>query len=210
MQGKGSSAKINSLPKSADADYVSPSDEAVLVLTYKQLQDLISPFEKRVIKLERVIELYINPDPRVLDVMHEDYHALSDATKLRTDGAKRYGVRLTDIEERLTDLESSRNANQLKKAAGKKSEERMLKLAITLLNRKNNPMTFSEIGKLLELGSHSADGKKNTREQNMTHFGKRLESARERFIVSPNKITGGKQVHLTKIYFDHLVREYIG
>jgi hypothetical protein len=44
----------------------------------------------------------------------------------------------------------------------------------------------------------------------MTHFGKRLEEAEDRFAIAPNKTSGGKLVHLTKDYYEHLRREYVG
>ena len=90
---------------------------------------------------------------------------------------------------------------------GKLTERRLKKLDYLLTSRSNEAMTFSEIGKILELGSRK--GKACTREQNMTHFGKRLEEAKDRFVVGPNKTAGGKLVHLTKDYYEHLRREYV-
>jgi hypothetical protein len=78
---------------------------------------------------------------------------------------------------------------------GKPTEKRLKKLDYLLTSRSNEAMTFSEIGKILELGSRK--GKACTREQNMTHFGKRLEEAKDRFAITPNRTSGGKLVHLT-------------
>jgi hypothetical protein len=109
---------------------------------------------------------------------------------------------LFDLENRVARLEE-RPAK-----IGNKTEKRMVKIALVLLSRGNEGLSFSEIGKILELGSRK--GKACTREQNMTHFGKRLEEAKDRFVVGPNKTSGGKLVHLTKDYYEHLRREYVG
>lgn len=109
---------------------------------------------------------------------------------------------LSEVDDRVVRLEG-RPAN-----VGQKTEKRMLKIALVLLSRKNEGVSYSEIGKILELGSRK--GNACTREQNMTHFGKRLEEAKDRFVVSPNKTSGGKLVHLTKDYYEHLRREYVG
>lgn len=109
---------------------------------------------------------------------------------------------LSELEERVARLEG-RPAK-----IGSKTEKRMLKIALVLLSRGNEGLSYSEIGKILELGSRK--GKACTREQNMTHLGKRLEEAKDRFVVGPNKTAGGKLVHLTKDYYEHLRREYVG
>jgi hypothetical protein len=87
---------------------------------------------------------------------------------------------------------------------GKKSDQRKKALASALISRQNQGMTFSEIGKFLELGSRKNG--KSTREQNMTHFGKLLEADKKSFIVTEGKTSGGKLVKLTKIYYEHLLR----
>ena len=63
---------------------------------------------------------------------------------------------------------------------GKKSDLRKARLAEILVSRKNQPMTFSEVGKVLELGSRS--NMKNTREQNMTHFGKQKKKMTRHYL----------------------------
>lgn len=109
---------------------------------------------------------------------------------------------LSELEDRVARLEGK------PAKIGQKTEKRMLKIALTLLSRGNEGMSYAEIGKILELGSRA--GKTCTREQNMTHFGKRLEEAKDRFVITPNKTSGGKLVHLTKDYYEHLRREYVG
>lgn len=113
--------------------------------------------------------------------------------------------RMATIAARVSGLEAAQDELDAKMRGGhkpgKKSDLRKARLAEILVSRNNRPMAFAEIGKALELGSR-ANGK-NTREQNMTHFGKILEAAHKEFIVSQSKM-GGKLVRLTKIYYDHL------
>ncbi len=150
--------------------------------------------EKRIIALEE--------RERVSNAKLEDLLASLRKYKVFSDGIK--------IEE-LRDEVDSLNAQMAKmrsmKPPGKKTEERKEKLAVTLMYRKNIGMTYAEIGKMLELGSRRNG--KNTREQNMTHFGKLLEADKKNFVVTDGRTNGGKLVKLTKTYFEHLVKEYM-
>jgi hypothetical protein len=83
---------------------------------------------------------------------------------------------------------------------GKKQEARLNRLEALLIARGNEPLTFSEIGKCLELGSRS--GKATTRRQNMTLLGKILESESKRFRVFDSETQkGAKMVCLASEYF---------
>lgn len=93
---------------------------------------------------------------------------------------------------------------QASPSGGKKSDLRKRSLANALVSRKNVGMTYAEIGKFLELGSRN--GSKNTREQNMTHFGKLLEASPDEFVVTSCRTRCGKMVRLTKTYYEHLLR----
>jgi hypothetical protein len=205
------SARINSLPPVAaqtDLTTISPLEEAVFILNSSQLRDII---EKAVLEAVEPLKDRLNELQATVDAQNEKIDALEavDAFKSissfqtlwsRMDVLANFNNKL---EEKLDAFESKHQ-----KVAGKKTEARMLKLALGLLNRKNSPITFAEVGKILELGTR--DGSHNTREQNMTHFGRMLVAAPERFIVRPCRTNGGKQVSLTKIYYDHLMKEYIG
>jgi len=117
--------------------------------------------------------------------------------------------KVDDLFESLLELEKRVSCLEKGPAkVGQKTEKRMLKIAMVLLSRGNKGLSYSDIGKILELGSRK--GRTCTREQNMTHFGKRLEEAKDRFVVGPNRTSGGKLVHLTKDYYEHLRREYVG
>jgi hypothetical protein len=88
---------------------------------------------------------------------------------------------------------------------GKKQEARLNRLEALLIARANEPLTFSEIGKYLELGSRC--GKVTTRRQNMTLLGKILEAEGKRFHVFESNIQkGAEMVCLATDYFTR-VRE---
>jgi len=44
----------------------------------------------------------------------------------------------------------------------------------------------------------------------MNHFGEKLEQDRKNFVVSQCKTGSGRQVCLTRDYYQHLLREYMG
>lgn len=88
---------------------------------------------------------------------------------------------------------------------GERHAARLKKLDRCLSARKNEPLTFSEIGKLLELGSRT--GGKNTRRQAMTKFSKSLDPARYE-IFSANS-QNGKMIKLAKEYYDRLRSEVV-
>jgi hypothetical protein len=115
---------------------------------------------------------------------------LEEVQRLRTDVEslrnvqKSFAIRTTnEIDELFAKVEA-----RVQVRPGRKQETRMNKLEALLIAR----------------------GKACTREQNMTHFEKRLDEAKDRFIVGFNRTSGGKLVHLTKDYYEHLRREYVG
>jgi hypothetical protein len=85
-----------------------------------------------------------------------------------------------------------------------KRDARLKKLDAVLLSRRNQPVTFSEVGKILELGSRQ--GKTNTRRQAMTKFSKILSSKVDCYTISNSKIVNGKLVRLTDSYYQKLLR----
>jgi hypothetical protein len=85
-----------------------------------------------------------------------------------------------------------------------KLDARLKKLDHALVSRRNQPMTFSEIGKILELGSRSS--KTNTRRQAMTKFSKILLSNVDCYSITDSKIVHSKLVRLTDSYYQKLLR----
>ncbi len=178
-----------------------PEAAEVVVLPAKEYVSLLSCIQQ----MQRIIDVYIAPDVDMLN--SPDNNEWIAALERRRKAQQEYGARLADVEERLEQLEVVTRGQ--KRAPGKVTEGRMLKLAVTLVNRRNAPISFSEISKLLELGSRSSDGKKNTRKQNMTHFGRILEDAHDKFVIRKDS-HGHKCAQLTKSYYNHLVEEYLG
>lgn len=87
----------------------------------------------------------------------------------------------------------------VKSSCGKKQEARLAKIEHLLIARGNEPLTFSEVGKYLELGSR--DGGMNTRRQNMTLLGK-IINADDRFrVFESNTRKGSKMIALSGEYF---------
>lgn len=83
---------------------------------------------------------------------------------------------------------------------GQKTAARLATIEYLLIANGNEPLTFSEIGKRLELGSR--DGKKTTRKQNMTLLGKVI-AADPRFTVFDSSTQKGrKMVRLEREYFE--------
>ena len=131
----------------------------------------------------------------LLTAFHAQQHRIIQLEKDLAEIGERSASEIAEDRRRIAKLE------KIPAKPGKKSDLRKARLAEILVSRKNQPMTFSEAGKVLELGSRTNG--KNTREQNMTHFGKLLEATPREFEISASKM-GGKLVRLTKIYYDHL------
>jgi predicted secreted acid phosphatase len=128
---------------------------------------------------------------------------------------------IVPFEESITDLRGRVNIiakyqdrqdgrlDRLENIPVKSSEKRkalLEKLDRLLATRRNQAMTFSEIGKLLELGIRSPDGK-TTRRQAMTKFSKILLSQGDRYQVFKSKTVGGKMVCLVNDYYLHVLKE---
>ena len=93
---------------------------------------------------------------------------------------------------------------------GKLTERRLKKLDYMLTSRSNEAMTFAEIGKILELGSRSTNGR-TTRAQAMTKLGKIIVNKGSLYEVSESKTQkGAKLVKLTRDYYRHCQEEFFG
>jgi len=201
---------INSFPESEAIDLASAVVQ--LLDSVEQLKVAIEERDERIAKLERIIDIYINPSPTVVDLNHPYNELDTKAAKTKVELSKEFGSRIASLEEDFGALEAKANkllVHGVNHAPSKKTEDRKAKLATILMNRKNAPIRFAEVGKLLELGSRSASCKTNTRKQNMYLFGQHLEQDRKMFVVDRCP-TGGKQVCLTKEYYHHLIHKAEG
>lgn len=111
--------------------------------------------------------------------------------------------RVDDCFESLESIESRVAGLEGKKVVGKKVEARLEKVDSILVKRTNEPITFAELGKMLELGTHT--GSKNTRKQNMTHLRKVLETKTDRYEIGSSRM-GGKLLRLRRSYYNHLLK----
>jgi len=102
--------------------------------------------------------------------------------------------------ERLRELETQPPATGPAPEPTKKVAARTKKLDKLLLQR--GKMSFSDIGKALELGSRQ--GKTNTRRQNMTHFSKHLIGMPDKYVISRSRHGNQRFVSLTPEYRHHL------
>ena len=208
---KDSPECIKSFP---DTEQFDPAAAVLQLLdTVEQLKVAIEARDEQIAKLERIVDAYLIPSPAVGDLNHPDNKLDTEAARARATRALDYNVRLMKLEDFREDISEAvkkLTSSRVKQTPGKKTEERKFKLAIHLLNRKNVPIKFNDVGKFLELGSRTANGKHNTRWQNMNHFGEKLEQDRKNFVVSQCKTGSGRQVCLTRDYYQHLLREYMG
>ena len=85
-----------------------------------------------------------------------------------------------------------------------KQDARLKKLDAVLVSRRKQPMTFSEVGKILELGSRSS--KTNTRRQAMTKFSKILLSKVDCYRINDSKVINCRLVRLADGYYEKLLR----
>jgi len=74
-------------------------------------------------------------------------------------------------------------------------EAKLKKVDGLLVSHNNQPITFSDMGKLLGYSP-------NTRKQNMTHLGRCFKQFPERYEVKDSKL-GGKTVRLVPDYLNH-------
>ena len=131
---------INSFASVAQQNNVLPSEESVFILTSGQLQDIITraiqeavvPASQEIAQLRKeraqdriiidrqqlIIDLYIDPDPRVLDPSNEDCEALKDAARKKTLASKEYGLELISLDSRIKDLESLKEPQPLQRDRG--------------------------------------------------------------------------------------------
>lgn len=118
---------------------------------------------------------------------------------LKNDGIHLVRMNIDDIFEALADIDSQIAILSGRPNAGNKQKERMKKLDEFLLSRQNSSASFTEIGKHLELGSKSSDGRKNTRKQNMRLFSFVLARYPQKYIIerkNPSNTYSPKRVRL--------------
>lgn len=109
---------------------------------------------------------------------------------------ERFSGDILDHGKRIKTLEGRR---QSACTPGRVQSARLGKLEALLIARGNEPLTFSEIGKYLELGTRC--GKTSTRRQNMTLLGKIIANDERFNVFDSNTQKGTRMVCLTDDYF---------
>lgn len=118
----------------------------------------ILALEKRIADLQTIIDIYINPDPCVINPGDEDLPYI-DSIKKRAISAKEYGGRLTIVEDRLTeawdwvtDLDCKVQHIKPKDIRPSISTQRSIDKILEALHKKENVnqyLTYKQIGDLL-------------------------------------------------------------
>jgi len=141
-----------------------------------------------------------------LDALFQEVRSLRSEFDALDADLKRFKVfgktgQVDDLFEGLANVESRLDRLEVRPLKpGEVHEARLKKLDYLLTSRNNEPMTFSEIGKILELGSRSNGH--NTRRQAMTKFSKNLDP--KNYEVFSSSTQSGKMVKLTNEYANHL------
>lgn len=148
--------------------------------------------------------------------LKEDIRVLRELTKEAMDKLKKSMADMKAMFEETLEtykneiLFDRRRICKLEDVPLKPSEKRaqqLKKLDRRLVSQKNVSMSFSEIGKFLELGSRSHDGEHSTRRQRMTQLGKILASKPECYKITSAETQNGKMVRLNNDYYLRLLRE---
>lgn len=176
-------------PEGIKVNAVPPSEGPVFILTGSQLQEIIikanqeatKPLEKRLeTAFKKIHDLEAQQD-RDFDEIASKINEHSDAINRVWKAVK---IRPPSI-------------------PGKRTEQRLKMLDIILLGS-SEPVSFSEIGKKLELGSRDSKTGKTTRRQAMTKFGELLEEMPDRYIIHKAKRGNAKFITLVPAYAKHL------
>lgn len=185
------------------------TDEQLYTFTGQQLRELIQAAVS-----EAVREIKEELEALCSDLRGEDYDPLESLTP---------GIRLRLIEREMRSfrqviVEKSKQVFEIQGAIRKVGsalsniQQRVVQSDITtkrldrlddLLLSRIDPISFSEIGRYLELGS-KMPGKKSTRRQAMTKLGHIIESHPDRYIVRKSAHSNQKFVSLVPEYRRHL------
>ncbi len=162
--------------------------------TPQQIQMAIRPLQDEIAQLREEREL----ERQEVAALHAK---LTFLESLQEQDINRICLDIALDRKRIAKLEKSDSG---KHRTGAKQVARLARVEALLITRQNEPMTFSEIGKFLELGHR--DGKKNTRKQNMTHLGKAIGQDDRFRVFDSNTQKGSKMVCLRQDYFGGSMR----
>jgi hypothetical protein len=163
-----------------------------------QLRDDNQCLQDRIASLERLERLYHGPAPEP-----EDIPPLQEAYKRQREAQASLPGQVFELQQDLRAMEMA--VHNRPAVRGEKTRKRLQKLDGLLL-ASPEPMSYSDVGKRLELGSRSPDGK-STRRQAMTKLGKILELQPDRYIIRKARRGNARYVSLVPEYRAHLKRK---
>lgn len=201
-------ASINSFASEAtQADSV-PQLDQLITLTYGQLAEIIRCAVHQA--LQDAQQGHISTDQDVKDLRDEIEALKRELSKV----AGHASDALDDVQVAFDTMnEQSKVINQLahkvrltppQKATA--TTEKKLERLDDLLLARSEPVSFSEIGKALELGSRDPRTGHSTRRQNMTLLGKLMANRPDRYIVHQARRGNQRFASLTPEYRTHLRR----
>jgi hypothetical protein len=91
---------------------------AILEKEVELLQEKRETDRATIARLQFIMDLYINPDPRVFDASNEDFELLVNAIKRRVESAKEYGCRILDLEDHVKEIEGIKPAQAAQRDRG--------------------------------------------------------------------------------------------
>jgi len=162
-------------------------------------QDQIAVLVARIEKLEAIIELYISP---IEEIFSDDADVRAAARRAVSKKVNREQDNLSlipEIQEDFQEVNAKLDALLRKRKPGEVLQKRLQKTNEILLKRNNEPVTFTEMRRLLELPQES-------KRQSMTKLGHVYQQYPDKYEVRDSKF-GGKTIKLNPSYFKHLTKE---
>lgn len=162
-------------------------------------QDQIAVLVARIEKLEAIIELYISP---IEEIFSDDADVRAAARRAVSKKVNREHDNLSlipEIQEDFQEANAKLDALLRKRKPGEVLQKRLQKTNEILLGRNNEPVTFTEMRRLLELPQES-------KRQSMTKLGHVYQQYPDKYEVRESAL-GGKTIKLNPVYFKHLTKE---
>ncbi|MFA5378351.1 MAG: hypothetical protein WC455_21535 [Dehalococcoidia bacterium] len=157
---------------------------------------------EKIERLEAIVDLYIRPNEFLFD---QDDAVCSDARRVvarRVERDRENLESITDLREDLADhgrkIKALEAGPKTALTTAKIHERKLKKVETVLVSHNNQPMSFSDMGKMLGY-------KKETRRQQMTKLGAAFKLYPDRYEVRDSNL-GGKTVRLVTAYLNHLLK----
>jgi hypothetical protein len=176
-------------PEGIKDNAIPPSEEPVFILTGSQLQEIIIKANQEATKpLERRLDDALRKIHDLQAQQDRDFDEIASKINEHSDAINRVwkAVKIHPPS-----------------VPGKRTEQR-LKMLDAILLSSLEPVSYSEIGKKLELGSRDSKTGKTTRRQAMTKLGELLEEMPDRYVIHKAKRGNAKYITLVPAYAKHI------